>query len=601
MSTSPRPGTVFGGFEITAELGRGASGIVYAATQLDLGREVALKLLSPELVDDASQLRRFQREARALARIDSPHVLGVHAAGVEDGRPWIATPLLRDGSLTDLLAAGPLDIAAATELVAQVAAGVAAAHVVGVLHRDIKPSNVLIRRLPDGLQAVICDLGLAHDIGVEHTRTGGVIGTWAYLAPERLEGAEASVASDVYALGCLLHAVLTGHAPYGGTEAQIAVGHLQRPIPDLPPERATPALAQVLQLTMAKRPGERYPTATAVADALRAAPTATPTRFPRAAARPPRPLLAAPAPRRPSGPAPRRPAAVVGVLGLAAASVVISALVLDRDESTPEVRPAAGSVTTSGSASVGPGPGPGALVSGPIGAGIDVEVDGTLTPGSVTLVAGTGPMLAAGQRALIHLWTGDAAGDVATDSYRDHRPAVVLVADDQAPSYLGPLVGATVGSRIQVVDPAPTSGEPALVVVDVLGAVLEAPAGEQVRPPAWVPLTRLDAAGRIAGFSFRPTDSGPRRPRIAYVVRGSGPVVAAGHDLVLRTLTQEIFAAAPTGDPGVPSAVSLQAPDAPAYLTLLTGVRVGSQVVIELPATADARGTIMLVDVLGAG
>jgi serine/threonine-protein kinase len=222
----PVPGDQFGRYDVTRRIGRGGMGVVYAAVHRDLERDVALKLLSPDLADSEDYRNRFIREARVLARLDSPHIVRVHDAGEQDGWLFIATELLPDGDLHDLLnSTGPLPAELAIDLVSQVADGLAAAHDAGVLHRDIKPSNVLVRVRPDGSrQAVVCDFGISAVVGADHTKTAGVIGTLGYMAPERHEGQPASVASDVYALGCLLYALVAGQAPYVGTDVKVAMG-----------------------------------------------------------------------------------------------------------------------------------------------------------------------------------------------------------------------------------------------------------------------------------------------------------------------------------------------------------------------------------------
>lgn len=274
----PQPGDSFGAYDIVDRIGRGGMGVVYAAVHRDLERDAALKLLSPDLADSEEYRQRFVREARLLARIDSPHVVRVYDAGDHESWLYIATELMPDGDLAQLLArSGPLPLLRALDLVGQVADGLAVAHGQGVLHRDIKPSNVLLRRRPTGeLQAVLCDLGISAVMDAEHTRTVGVLGTLGYMAPERHEGGQATVASDVYALGCLLWATITGTAPYVGTDVQVALGHLNGPVPQLSADvdRAD-GVNVVLARAMAKDPADRYSSAAevreAVADLARAA------------------------------------------------------------------------------------------------------------------------------------------------------------------------------------------------------------------------------------------------------------------------------------------------------------------------------------------
>jgi len=255
---------MFGRYEVVRRIGRGGMGVVYAAVHRDLKRDVALKLLSPDLALADHHRRRFSREAEILARLESTHIITVYDAGAQDGWLYIATQLVVEGDLSALLeTVGPLSIPLALELIAQTAEGLADAHDSGVLHRDIKPSNVLVRRDRHGRpHALLCDLGISTLLDADHTKTGGVIGTYGYLAPERHEGVEASVASDVYALGCLLWALLTGSPPYEGTDMEVALGHLRAPIRQLEGDSSLVEQTNVvLARSMAKRPEHRFQTA----------------------------------------------------------------------------------------------------------------------------------------------------------------------------------------------------------------------------------------------------------------------------------------------------------------------------------------------------
>ncbi|MGB0099097.1 MAG: serine/threonine-protein kinase, partial [Nocardioides sp.] len=261
-----------GPYRIDRRLGGGGMGVVYAAWDLGLERPVALKVISPQLADDPDFRGRFVREARAQAALDSEHVVQVYAHGEDDGRLWIASQLIPDGDLGQLLrqyGAPPAPVA--LDLIAQVAAGLADAHAAGLVHRDIKPANVLLRRGPR-IRAYLADFGIARAIG-QQAGTGtqtGTAGTPAYLAPELHTGGTPGVASDVYSLGCLLWAVLTGRPPYaGGSDFEIATAHRQRPVPQLggrdPRSRALDA---VLRTALAKQAADRYPSAGALRDAV---------------------------------------------------------------------------------------------------------------------------------------------------------------------------------------------------------------------------------------------------------------------------------------------------------------------------------------------
>lgn len=286
MGALPEPGEVFGRYRVVDRLGHGGMGVVLTAVHEDLGRRVALKLLAPQLVGSPDMVARFRREAQALARLDSPHVVQVYDTGEHDGWLYISTQLIPDGDLTAFVEArGPLPAAEAIGLVDQVLAGLADAHAVGLVHRDVKPSNVLLRRETDGVRAFLCDFGIAQAADVVNTeQTQGVIGTWAYLAPERFDGHPATERTDLYAVGCLLWFLVTGRLPYEGTMVQLAVAHQSAPVPQLPgADPWSHAVNQLLRRSMAKDPADRFASAPemqsflrsvrAVAEAGPAAPT----------------------------------------------------------------------------------------------------------------------------------------------------------------------------------------------------------------------------------------------------------------------------------------------------------------------------------------
>ena len=268
VSAFPSPGDRIGRFRIVSQLGQGGMGVVFSALEENLNRKVALKVISPQYAHDADFRERFAREARALAALDSTHVVTVYAHGEEDGYLYIAAQLIPDGDLSQMLqASGPAPVRQAMRLMEQVAAGLADAHEVGLIHRDIKPGNVLIRRKDNTIQGYLGDFGIAKTADSNLTQVGGsAIGTPAYMAPELHRGVEASRATDIYSLGCLLWVTLTGKAPYPGqTEYEIITGHMQAPIPQLPGRDPLSAEAnRILRTAMAKNPAERYPSAAAM-------------------------------------------------------------------------------------------------------------------------------------------------------------------------------------------------------------------------------------------------------------------------------------------------------------------------------------------------
>ena len=277
----PEPGAMLGPFRLGRRLGLGGMGVVHEALDTQLQRRVALKIIAPHLAHDEDFRARFTREARAQASLDSTHVVQVHSFGEADGRLYIASQLIPDGDLGQLIADHGLPPPRiALHLLAQVADGLVDAHAAGLVHRDIKPANVLLRRRDDALSAYLADFGIARRVGGQgepdadadtSTRAGAMVGTPAYMAPELHTGGAAGPACDVYSLGCLLWATLTGAAPYaGGTDHQVVSGHVSAPVPQLEP---TGPLAvevnRVLALALAKDPGRRYRSAQALRDDLR--------------------------------------------------------------------------------------------------------------------------------------------------------------------------------------------------------------------------------------------------------------------------------------------------------------------------------------------
>ena len=216
----PRKGSrvrYFGDYEIREELGRGGMGVVYLARQVSLNRPVALKMIKAGVLADESELRRFQNEAEVVALLDHPGIVPVYEGGEHEGRRYFSMKLVTCGSLADRLGAYKDDPKAAARLIADVAEAVHHAHIRGILHRDIKPANILLEERGNPL---VTDFGLARRVEAdsEMTASGAILGTPAYLAPEQASGRRGSIttATDVYGLGALLYAILTGHAPFAG-------------------------------------------------------------------------------------------------------------------------------------------------------------------------------------------------------------------------------------------------------------------------------------------------------------------------------------------------------------------------------------------------
>ena len=221
-NSEPQVGDLLGRYRLVRMLGRGGMGTVFRARDSALERDVAVKVINPMHAGDDDFRARFRREAVVLSQMDSAHVVSVYDHGEQDGAPYLVTQLIDGGDLLGALRArGRLEPALAIDLVSQVLSGLVDAHAIGVVHRDVKPSNVLLRE--DGRHAYLCDFGIASSPGAELTRTGVMVGSVAYMAPERHGGdgsGDIGVTADVYSVGCLLWTVLAGSQPYVGTDTE---------------------------------------------------------------------------------------------------------------------------------------------------------------------------------------------------------------------------------------------------------------------------------------------------------------------------------------------------------------------------------------------
>lgn len=255
-----------GEYKLEDELGQGATGVVYRARSAS-GDLVALKVLNPALAADEAFRARFAREARVAREVQDRHLVRILEEGDADGRFYLVFEYVAGGSLGDRLKRGPLGLDGMLRLVAEVAAGLDALHRHGLVHRDIKPSNIMLRE--DG-SAALTDFGVAKGAAYTVlTRPGQVLGTLDYLAPELVRGAEATPASDIYALGCVAFECLAG-TPLFADRSLFGVGtaHLEEepPYPPAPTE-----VSAALLRALAKDPAARTPTATMYAHLLRAA------------------------------------------------------------------------------------------------------------------------------------------------------------------------------------------------------------------------------------------------------------------------------------------------------------------------------------------
>jgi len=260
-------------YRLGERIAAGGMGAVYRAVDETLGRQVAVKALRRELADDPTFLERFRREARAAAGLSHPGVAGVYDYGELGGQPFIVMELVEGETLAERVAArGRLPWREAFAIGEQVAAALAAAHAHGLVHRDVKPANILLGR--DG-RAKVTDFGIAQAAQTATlTRTGMVLGSANYVAPEQAKGGHVGPAADLYSLGCVLFEAVTGETPYrGGNAVAIATQHVSAPVPDPREHRPElpPAAAELITRALQKQPAGRFPSGAAMAAALAAA------------------------------------------------------------------------------------------------------------------------------------------------------------------------------------------------------------------------------------------------------------------------------------------------------------------------------------------
>ncbi|OBK33527.1 serine/threonine protein kinase [Mycobacterium sp. 1245111.1] len=254
-----RVGTTFGKYSITGLLGKGGMGEVYEAYDSDKGRTVALKILSEQFSNDDAFRRRFQRESRAAAVLQEPHVIPIHDWGEIDGNLYIDMRLVHGQTLLDMIEKGPLDASRAVSIISQVGAALDAAHAEGLIHRDIKPQNIIVT--PADF-AYLVDFGIAEGSGETRlTTAGSQIGTLNYMAPERFRNQDSTSAVDVYSLACVLYESLTGQIPFTRDSLEnLVAAHIASP-PPRPSEanaRLPVAFDDVIARGMAKDPDDRY-------------------------------------------------------------------------------------------------------------------------------------------------------------------------------------------------------------------------------------------------------------------------------------------------------------------------------------------------------
>jgi hypothetical protein len=275
--TAPRlePGAEFAGYRIERLLDRGGMGVVYLATEMDLDRSVALKIIAPEHTRDETAVARFKSEARLAASLEHPNIVPIHRGGEHDGVLFLAMRFVPGTNLRRIIDRGPMELTRIGRIIGQVAEALDVAHARGLIHRDVKPANILVSGEGDTEHVFLTDFGLTKRLGSagDLTRTGGWVGTPDYVAPEQIQGHHVDRRADVYSLGCVLFEMLTGHVAYPKDSDMAKLwAHVTDPPPL--PRTERPDLVEdfdrIVAKATAKDPDDRYSTAGELAAAVRA-------------------------------------------------------------------------------------------------------------------------------------------------------------------------------------------------------------------------------------------------------------------------------------------------------------------------------------------
>jgi serine/threonine protein kinase len=273
------PGTRLGPYEILASIGVGGMGEVYKAKDTRLDRFVAVKVLPEHLAKNTEALGRFEQEAKAVAALNHPNITGIFDVGRTDDTAYAVMELLEGETLREVISRGPLSPRKAVEIGSQIAMGLAAAHGKGIIHRDLKPDNIFV--LKDG-RVKLLDFGLARNIAgiqsgdpsdaettaVPGTVAGALMGTVGYMSPEQARGEVADARSDIFAFGCLLYEMLSGHRAFQGATAVDVLHHIIHADVELEGTDLSPGLRRILQHCLDKNPAQRFQGAQDLAFAL---------------------------------------------------------------------------------------------------------------------------------------------------------------------------------------------------------------------------------------------------------------------------------------------------------------------------------------------
>jgi serine/threonine protein kinase len=305
----PLIGVMVGSYQIDRLIGMGGMGRVYAAVQREVGSRVAIKVLNEEYARDPELAERFFAEARAVNLIAHENIVSVlDLVRLQDGRPVIIMELLEGETLRELVRAGPSPVGAIVHVMIDVLSALVAAHDVGIVHRDLKPDNIIV--LPSG-RAKVLDFGIAKLVtapsgSAPRTRTGALVGTPEYMAPEQIGGRAVDARTDLYAAGVVLFEAMTGSRPFEGlSDFEVMRAHVDDPPPSLRARRSEiPAEVEAVVLrALAKAPADRFASATEMANALQAASAGLPETAWRSLSSHGRPYVR-PAPLTPRAPRP---------------------------------------------------------------------------------------------------------------------------------------------------------------------------------------------------------------------------------------------------------------------------------------------------------
>ncbi len=265
---------MFAGYRIERLLDRGGMGVVYVATEIDLDRVVALKIIAPEHTRDDTAVARFKSEARLAASLEHANIVPIHRGGVHHGVLYLAMRYVPGTNLRRVIDRGPMELPRIARIVTEIAEALDVAHERGLVHRDVKPANVLVAGEGENEHVYLTDFGLTKRVGsaADLTRSGGWVGTPDYVAPEQIQGHKVDRRADVYSLGCVLFEMLTGHVAYPKDSDMAKLwAHVTDPppLPRIERPDLVPDFDAVVSRATAKDPDDRYATAGEMGAAVR--------------------------------------------------------------------------------------------------------------------------------------------------------------------------------------------------------------------------------------------------------------------------------------------------------------------------------------------